>query len=107
MVSLVWAVVPDVPQYTFAFSVAFVVTSTTIANEETLDETKTEFNVRVARLVANQVVMDLVGSSAASVWPTTNKLNLLISLNEALAEASNVAVAAVVAVSAFGLELEL
>jgi len=62
--------------------------STIIAKDETLDEVLTALVVLLERVVEAQLVMDLVGSSLASLWPTTYKLNLLTNLKAALAEAS-------------------
>jgi len=62
--------------------------STTIAKDETLDEALTPLVVLLERVLEAQLVMDLVGSSLASLWPTTYNLNMLTILKAVLAEAS-------------------
>jgi hypothetical protein len=82
-------------------SFAFVVMSTTIANDETFEDTSTAAVLRVAAVSVDHLVMDFVGSFSAEVWPTTYNLNVLRSLKVVVTPAASTeACGVVVAVSA-------
>jgi hypothetical protein len=98
---LAWSAPVTTPQKTAVASFYFVVTSTTIAKDETLDVASTPLVFLVAAVSEDHLVNDLVGSLSAEAWPTTYNLNELMSLKVVVTDAASTeAMGVVEAVSA-------